>query len=171
MSAPLSASTHQAGEIQNITGEVRATFPDLADPSGRSFLRADFKSKSVSSLRFPGESSLDISSSSGGAGNSSFTTDDLRTIQFRLKDGITSGTYKFINGQGDKLLTATYAERAKTDNSYYLTPKTADEATLVLVVSDNGRRYTSNDFLITVKTSKGITLTIKVEFDIYLTIE
>lgn len=163
--------TTQAGELQNITGEVNAIFPNTAGPSGNPFLRVPYHSQRIQSIRFGTNEYIMINSSSGSGSTSEVITGDNRQLNFSFKQGITSGTYKFPDGAGDHLMGVAYGEIVNLDGKHFLQSFTATEATLELEVSNDGRHYKSKRFEIIVKTNKGVTLNIETDFDLYLAIE
>lgn len=160
-----------AGELQNITGEINAIFPNIADPSGNSFLRAPYHSQRIQSLRFGSNEFTRFNTSSGAGTTSQTMTGDHRTLSFSLKQGIMSGTYRFPGGAGNELQDVDYGEIVNVGGSHHLQNLTPIEATLELEVSADGRHLIAKRFDMTVKTLKEVLLNIKADFDIYLAIE
>lgn len=158
----------KAGELQNITGEINAIFPNAAEPGGTHFLRAPYHSQRIQSLRFAGLGFIQFNNSSGTATTNPNTTGDYRSLDFSLKEGITSGTYPVPSNEVPGLA---YTEMAYVGGSYFAQNLTILSATLELEVSADGCHLTSRRFDITAKTHKDVVLTIKADFDIYLAIE
>lgn len=159
------------GEFQNITGQLSATFPNSPSPGVNPFSRAPYQSERIRSTGgFVTVGYIEVNTSSGSSTNSPLITSDHRTLSFLLKDGIKSGTYTFPSPT-EEIKNLSYGEYAKTGDNYNLIPKTATEATLELEVSPDGQHIKSKRFDIVVNTNSGKTLSIKADFDIYITIE
>ncbi|WP_415757763.1 hypothetical protein [Pseudomonas sp. LT1P18] len=163
----------QATKLQNITGEFNAIFPNAVTPANAPYSRAPYRSQSLHNLAHLDEEFIDIKSVSGGRPVQSLFTGDLRELSLKIKKGTTSGTYKYKPGVDGAILDVRYGEMgfSEVTNNYVLLQERAIEATLILQVSEDERYYSSNSFDIKVLTSNGITLDIKADFKVYLTIE
>jgi hypothetical protein len=158
-----------AATLQNLTGQFNATFPNSSDPGGSAFSRAPYSSQNIRSLVLQGYDYLDFDSNSGEITTNGVNTSNRRTLRITMESDITSGTHTFSHTVSGKILAVDYGEMEKTGNSFNLSMFSADEATLELEISADGRRYTAKRFDIKVTTTSGAPLDIKADFDIYLT--